>query len=226
MNPDAEALRREYNEHYQRPIDHWSCDDLAQAREIVTFVLRHRPAGAPPPHSALDVGCAKGHITEALRLGGLEAHGLDYSDVAIATAKRLFPACTFHHMDGFNPRFERTFDLMLMRGFSGCNTTDMAAIANLVNKYLQFLNPGGCFVLAYSTDFSGHHRPRDTVCWSSSQVEALSAKIDAVRVRAATIPSRHWLRSLKIRVARLLGRRSKYYLYLFYQKPAHRIGGK
>ncbi len=217
-SPDPEALRQEYNEHYRRPFDHWSCHDPAQAAEIVALVRRQMSALAGPPipgASVLDVGCAKGHICEAFRQAGWEAHGLDYSDVAVARATALFPACRFHHMDGMNPRFDRAFDLVFMRGFSGCNTLDLEAVAALCNRYVALLRPGGFLVLGYSTDFSGRHRPGDTACWDQRQIDRLHALLAAPCLGSVVIPPRSVLRDLRVRVGRLLGRRPKYYLYQF-----------
>jgi SAM-dependent methyltransferase len=163
----------------------------------------------------LDVGCAKGHICEAFRQAGLEAHGLDYSDVAVEKATKLFPACRFYHMDGMNPEFDRKFDLIFMRGFSGCNTLEIGNVAALCNRYLGLLQPGGSFVLGYSTDFSGRHRPGDTVCWSRRQIDQLNAQVHARCLGSVVLPPRNLMGRLKVGLGRLLGRRSKHYLYLF-----------
>ncbi len=220
--PDSEALRAEYNEHYRSPVDHWSCHDLAEAEAIVALVLGRlaRLAGAPARcGSLLDVGCAKGHICEAFRRAGWEAHGLDYSDVAVAQAAGLFPECRFHHMDGMKPRFDRKFDLVFMRGFSGCNSLDVDAVAGLCNRYVDLLPPGGRFVLAYTTDFSGRHRPGDTVCWSRRQISRLHERMAARFLGSTSVPARAFWRTLRMRVGRLLGRRPKYYLYQFFAAP-------
>lgn len=218
--PDPETLRQEYNENYRQSVDRWSCHESAQATAIVALVLGQlRAAGRPATGRLLDVGCAKGHLCEAFRQAGLEANGLDYSDVAIARARTQFPQCQFHHMDGFNPRFDRRFDLIFMRGFSGCNTLDLAAVATLANKYVALLSPDGCFVLAYSTDFSGRHRLGDTACWSRAQLRELSARIRAHEEACVFAPRLHALTRLKLTLGRLLGRRSKVYFYLFFRHP-------
>ena len=218
--PDPEALRQEYNDHYRSSIDHWSCHDPAQAASIVALVLQRLSVfgGAPARGgSVLDVGCAKGHICEAFRQAGLEAHGLDYSDVAVEKATKLFPACRFYHMDGLNPEFDRKFDLVFMRGFSGCNTLEIGNVAALCNRYVALLKPGGFLVLGYSTDFSGRHRPGDTVCWSQRQIDQITAQVRARWLGSIVIPRRTLFRALKIGLGRFLGRHSKHYLYLFFR---------
>ena len=219
---DPEALRKEYNEHYRSSSDHWSCHDPAQAASIVTLVLQwlSAHAGASGRGSVLDVGCAKGHICEAFRLAGWEAHGLDYSDVAVATASGLFPKCRFYHMDGMNPEFDRKFDLVFMRGFSGCNTLEMEDVAALCNRYIALLRPGGTLVVAYSTDFSGRRLAGDTACWSLRQIDQLTAQVDARYLGSIVIPRASLFRTLKKCVSRLLGRRPKRYLYLFFRSAA------
>ncbi len=215
---DAEALRQEYNEHYRSPVDHWSCHDPAQAADLVAFVLRQMGVLAGTPvrsGSVLDVGCAKGHICEAFRQAGWEASGLDYSDVAVAAATGLFPRCRFYHMDGMNPHFDRRFDLVFMRGFSGCNSLDLEAVATVCNRYIALLPAGGFLVLAYSTDFSGRHSPGDTVCWNRRQLERLHLLLDAPCLGMVAIPPRNLFNEMRVRIGRLLGRRPKYYLYQF-----------
>jgi hypothetical protein len=166
----------------------------------------------------LDVGCAKGHIAEAFRAAGFEAHGLDYSDVAIEISRGLFPKVTFHHMDGFNPGFDRKFSLIFIRGFSGCNTLDMPAIAACMAKYVALLQNNGVLILGYPTDFSGRHRRGDTACWSREQIAQLVSLVPATHLGEFITPRPNPIRWIKIFINRLLGRRPKFYLYLYFTR--------
>lgn len=166
----------------------------------------------------LDVGCARGHICDAFRRAGWSVLGLDYSEVAIEAARIAFPECQFVHMDGTRPQLERRFDLILVRGFSACNTLDMPTLARLCNRYIEFLRPAGVFVLGHSTDFSGKHRAGDTACWDRRQINELLGRLDGRLIHTAYVPNLSLIKRAKLGLGRLLGWRNKIYFYLFIQK--------
>jgi len=218
---DAELLRREYNENYSKPYDWWSCVDLDETQTIVDEIVKQISYyGFKPSDKArsLDVGCAKGYITEALRLAGFESHGLDYSDVAIRLANEKFTHCHFKHMDGFNPQYEIRFDLIFARGFSGANTHDLDFVAGFSNKYIELLTPGGFYILAYNSNFSGHEAEGETVNWSYEEIEELSNKLKAENCGMFFFPKTTFLHRCKRLLQRLPWRPLKDYFYLVYSE--------
>jgi len=223
MIKDQELLRNEYNMNYSKPIDRWSCHDLNQAKKIISQVLVqlvHYGLIMRKGLKSLDVGCAKGHITEALRFAGFKSFGLDYSDVAIQIASENFSNCHFIHMDGFNPTLDTTFDLIFCRGFSGANTHNLDFVAEWAKKYIHSLSPGGYFILAFSSCFSGKEDPGETVVnWSMAEIDKLSTMLPAKRLPMFFIPRRDIVWSFKKFIKRwVLRKKPKDHFYLAYEK--------
>ena len=221
----ADELRIEYNKRYSRKrFDKWSVHRLNRAIAIVNQILHHIAKYGfqfSNQARALDVGCAKGHITEALRLNGFEAFGLDYSDVAINLARDNFPGCIFKHMNGINPRFNNVFDLIISRGFSGTNTHDLNFVADFSNKYVDLLCKGGFYILSYSSDFSGYEEKGETVCWSFKEIECLSKKIKAIKKDIFIFPKNTFIyNSSKKIIKQILGRKHKKFFYIIYKKDS------
>lgn len=224
MRRAAEASRQEYNRAFQEPVQRWSLDDPAACRRAVAALLsqaRRSGAGALQGGRALDVGCAKGVLTEALRLAGFEAWGLDYSEVAIEQSRQRFPGCRFVHMDGLHPSFEVAFDLIVCRGFSAADTHDLDYVATWVRRYLKLLRPGGLFAFAYSTDWSGKKPEGGEASWSRAEIERFGAMLPAQLRSLFVHPRRTLGRRLKDLVRRAAGRRidARDYFYLLYQVP-------
>jgi len=220
--PDAEYLRREYNDNYSGTVDRWSVHGMQRAQRITHAVLKRLDRagfGLYPGMRSLDVGCAKGHISEALRLAGFESWGLDYSDIAVQQATENFPHCRFVHMNGFKPSFDRRFDLILVRGFSGANTHDMDFVADFSNRYIELLKHGGFYVIGFNSDFSGREKPGETANWSMEEIDCLSEKLHAETVDFFLYPPKNPLTALKHFVERLRGATSKDYFYIVYKKP-------
>ena len=156
---NLEQTRNLYNKNYLQQKDRWSIHHMKKANRIVKIILKATKIKPKDNHlSALDVGCAKGHITEALRQNNFKAYGIDYSDVAVEKAKNNFPKCEFLHMDGFHPQFKNKFDLILVRGFSGANTHDTGQIADFTKQYLKLLNREGVYILGFRTNFRGYEK--------------------------------------------------------------------
>src|SRR5262245_25880424 len=68
-----------YGSEYAR--DHWSADDTShslKARAVLKYLQ---------PRSALDCGCSFGHLVGELRLRGVAACGIDFSEAFIAAAR-------------------------------------------------------------------------------------------------------------------------------------------
>ena len=82
-------------------------------------------------------------------------------------------------MDGFNPVFDKKFDLIFCRGFSGANTHDLKFVSEWSNKYIDLLLPGGRFVLSYSTDFTGIEVKDETANWTQNEIMEFISRVDA-----------------------------------------------
>lgn len=222
MTRDSEALRREYNANYSSGEDRWSLHTMRAAMAVARGVVRilgRYGLGDSSGLRLLDVGCAKGHLTEAFRRLGFEAHGLDYSDVAVEHAHKVFPECVFRHMDGFNPEFDERFDVIVCRGFSGTNTHDLDFVAGFSNKYIQLLSPGGFYVLAFNTDWSGVRRSGATACWSREELASFVDKLNASHQGTAIMPSGLERAALKM-WSLLRGRTHRDYFYAVFRKES------
>jgi SAM-dependent methyltransferase len=218
---DAEKLRSTYNQYFSADQNRWSSTDKAKTIRVCkkTFSWLKKSGFKKSTPKVLDVGCAMGFYTESFRLLGSRSTGLDYSEVAIAQAKKRFPECKFVQMNGFDPKFDENFDLIFCRGFSGVNTHDLEFISGWVNKYMTFLNPGGFFVLSYSSDFSGTEKEGETVNHSKNELGSLIKMINGDYKNTFIfyyfgLPSK-----IKRSIEKLIGRKKKdYYSILIAKK--------
>ena len=116
---------------------------------------------------ALDLGCGTGFHTDLLRHMGFTAAGMDLSDEGISLATEKYPDCRFicadaGRMEAYFPR--NSLDLLFVRGMSWFHyelTEQSQAGVDVpkVTAYLMdFVKPGGCFLLQIATDFSGKMR--------------------------------------------------------------------
>ncbi|HUX59157.1 MAG TPA: class I SAM-dependent methyltransferase [Bacteroidales bacterium] len=176
---DAAYLREVYNKRFKEPLNRWSSADLKSCRRIVSRNIKWTKVRPDRTINILDVGCATGYYTKAFFLEGFNAYGLDYSDVAISKASQLHPECHFIHMDGFNPQTDLRFDLIFCKGFSGCNTHVIKDVSEWSNKYIDLLQPGGKFILSYSTDFTGIEGDEETVNWTKDEIKEYASQINA-----------------------------------------------
>lgn len=167
---DAEYLRQKYNERFRGPSGSWTSEDLKKCRSVAARIKHWTFRGNSSGLSMLDVGCALGYYTKAFFLEGFRSSGLDYSEVAIERARELHPECTFIHADGFNPDPEKKYDLIFCKGFSGANTHDLSFVSDWSNKYINILKPGGKFVFAFTTDYSGKEKGEETVNWTRKEI--------------------------------------------------------
>lgn len=105
-------------------------------------------------NTALDVACGIGYMSKCLADQGCEVTGFDLNSDAIAIAKSEYPEINFFISDATdlsNDITNRSFDLILSREvhcFS--RVSDSSFHHNLVNTYLDMLNPGGIMVIAHS----------------------------------------------------------------------------
>lgn len=98
-----------------------------------------RAAGLKRPRTVLDLGGGTGAHSLAMQEMGFDVTLLDYSQVAVETAR----AAGVHRAiqaDFFaNPLAGEQFDLVLARGFTGLNTDDMDRFSDVlarVNRYV------------------------------------------------------------------------------------------
>lgn len=217
---DAEVLRQQYNSRFSGPAEHWTNTDIIRCRQIASRVASWAGMKENIGLSLLDVGCALGYYTEAFRLEGFDAYGLDYSEVAIRRASELHPQCHFFHADGFNPDPGKKFDLIFCKGFSGANTHDINFVASWTEKYISLLNPGGKFVFSYSSDYSGKEKDGETVNWTKKEIKAFIGRVNAGKVRIKHY-YRFYIASRVFMVLRdfLKSKRSKNYFYIIFSRP-------
>lgn len=213
-------LREEYNAAYRDGRRGIAVQGYFAAATIAKLVRRHLHAVAVRlPHGAhgLDVGCATGDITAALARQGLSMVGIDYSDVALEQARRRFPTVRFVEMDGFNPSFDRKFDLIMCRGFSGCNTHDLTFVGALLRKYISLLNPRGILVVGFPSDLSGRPDSRGMANWSEAEVNSLCSSLPVHYLGLRKEEQGSLLVMIRSSIRRLLSSSKKgsyYYLYL------------
>ncbi len=218
---DAEGLRSTYNTYFSSGKNIWTSNDLIKTKKVARRTLQWlRNLGYKKTNlEVLDVGCATGFYTEAFRLQNCKVTGLDYSEIVLEQAKQKFPACEFIHMNGFEPAFNKKFDLIFCLGFSGANTHDLKFIAGWINKYMPYLSDGGFFVLGYSSDFSGKEKEVEIVNLSKAELNTLVSLVDG-KYRATKLFYYFRLVSkLKRLIERSIFRKTvKDYFYIFIQK--------
>jgi 2-polyprenyl-3-methyl-5-hydroxy-6-metoxy-1,4-benzoquinol methylase len=218
---DAERLRTIYNSRFQGGENRWSSTDIRKTIKVA-YNLKgwlkqcgYQKRGG----QLLDVGCATGYYTEALRIAGFTCTGLDYSEIAVAQAQKNFPECTFVHMNGFEPSFDTQFDVIFCKGFSGANTHDINFIASWVNKYMKFISPGGFFVLSFTTNFSGNEKENETVNHTLEELKRLTTLVDGNHKGTFYFHYFGWLSSIKKKIERSLFKKNvKENYFILFQK--------
>lgn len=177
---DAEKLRTIYNDRFLGKENKWSSTDLNNTLKIGKRVHKWiKSSGSLKANgSLLDVGCATGYYAEAFRKIGYHVTGIDYSEVAIEQARARFPQCRFIHMNGFEPFFNHKFDVIFCKGFSGANTHDLQFISTWINKYMNYLNEGGCFIFSFSSDFTGKERENETANLTKEEILKLAQLVN------------------------------------------------
>ncbi len=95
----------------------------------------------------LDVGCATGSLTRALREGGARPVGLDVNPTFIAAARAKDPTGEYIVGDMCALRLRRRFDVVLCLGttLAYCRTSD--DVASALAGFYRVLRPGGIAVI-------------------------------------------------------------------------------
>jgi hypothetical protein len=217
--PDKEILRKAYDYNYSQKEDCWSDIDLKNTYRIINRLTKYlKKKGFQVDHKmkSLDIGCAKGHHTEALRIAGFDSYGFDYSQIAIEIAKKEFPLCNFFVMDGFDPNINSNFDLIFMKGFSGTNTHDLDFVVNMCNKYVHLLNPKGWLIIAYSTNYSGSEISGETANWTKQEIKYVINNLSGVQFIDMKFFSFNKPRRLLRLFMNSIGIKRKNFFYLIY----------
>jgi SAM-dependent methyltransferase len=218
---NADQLRETYNRYFSTETNKWSSTSQREtqkiARTIFSWLKRYGFTKTKP--TLLDVGCGTGYFTQAFSSQGIGAVGLDYSEVALEKARTLFMSVSFIQMNGFEPQLNNQFDIIFCRGFSGFNTHDLNFVSGWVNRYIPSLNPGGYFILGYSTDFSGTEKQGETVNHSKEELSRLCELVQADFVGMKMFSYLGWISVIKRWLySTLLGKQQKVYFYLFFRR--------
>ena len=110
----------------------------------------------------LEVACGNGFHTNLLRRMGFSCVGVDRSEEGIAWARSHYPKSTYHCADalGVLPVALGGFDVVFARGCSHYHYDLMADQAVTTTRHLlNYLKPGGVFVMVIVTDLSGSKEP-------------------------------------------------------------------
>lgn len=215
---DSETLRTLYNERFKNSNNKWGSENINYCIKIAKKVAKWIKLDKNKKYKILDVGCATGYYTKAFSLMGMDAYGLDYSDVAIDKAKQLHPECHFIHMDGFNPNFNEPFDIIFCKGFSGANTHDLEFVAQWVNKYVAVTSTGGYFVLSYQSNFSGYEKDDETVNWSRKEINHFATLVNAEYKGLFVNYSLGIISQCYALYLRFLGKRKKFNYFVIFKK--------
>lgn len=106
-----------------------------------------------PGSRILDLGCGTGSHCEILRSMGMNPIGLDFSEIGIRRANKVYKG-DWTIGDGYHLPFRHSiFDAVLCSGFSGFNNN--LQNKHLLNEIFRVLSKGGIIIIAYNSDLSG-----------------------------------------------------------------------
>lgn len=129
---------------------------------LLDHILPH--ASIPPRGRILDLGCGDGFHSSILADLGYEAYGVDNSAEGIQRAKERASAANFIccNAAALDQHFEKGFfDCIYCRGLSwyhyelNSNNSFGINVVEETKNILQYLKPGGTFILQIATDYSG-----------------------------------------------------------------------
>ena len=112
-----------------------------------------RAASLKPGSRVLDAGCGQGLFTALFAEAGMDALGVDLSEVGIRSANEHFAAtgARFEVGDILRLPYARTFDLVFSRSLSLYNTQDFASNPHVSQQLARYVANGGMFVFDYYT---------------------------------------------------------------------------
>jgi len=108
--------------------------------------------GVAPGDRVVDAGCGLGRFVAALAANGIDAVGVDISEIAIAAAKREYPGPTYYVADLMRPLppelkgFDGLVSLSSSFGFGEAVADDEA----MMRTYHEMLRPGGRMAMELS----------------------------------------------------------------------------
>ena len=158
--------------------------------------------------TVLDLGCGLGHDCEAMRQHGIEAIGVDYSDVGIKWARKRYPENTFLCEDLLLWEPDQKFDAIWCSGMSwyhydldgtiGRSGVDVPA---QTKRFMSWLKPEGRFILLIATDFSGKRPDNGIHMNQDKDFRAAFAGFELVhRIQQHRFVIWVWENPLKIRI--------------------------
>ncbi len=116
--------------------------------------------GLQPGDRVLDAGCGLGRFVAALAAQGIDAVGVDISEIAIAEAKRAYPGPEYRVLDLMQPLpaelrgFDGLVSLSSSFGFGATVAEDEA----MLRAYHDALRPGGRMAMELSDLERSRHR--------------------------------------------------------------------
>ncbi len=108
--------------------------------------------GVKPGDRVVDAGCGLGRFVAALAANGIDAVGVDISEIAIAAAKKEYPGPTYYVADLMQPLppelkgFDGLVSLSSSFGFGATVAEDEA----MMRAYHEMLRPGGRMAMELS----------------------------------------------------------------------------
>lgn len=140
----SQQLRVYYNENQDLVTGLFSCGFLNPGEKVALLNNLIRKNGG---RSVLDLGCGKGGFVPLLKLLGYDNYtGIDLSSIALETANRNYPHCTFIHgdiHDTQNLLSNSDFDLILI-----CDVLEHSHDpAKLISDANKLLKVGGIILI-------------------------------------------------------------------------------
>ncbi|MCZ6772162.1 MAG: class I SAM-dependent methyltransferase [Proteobacteria bacterium] len=110
--------------------------------------------------SVVDLGCGGGFLTNAFRIMGARASGIDVNSQAIEYAESRFPLCTFHASSFENFKVEQPYDFVY-------SSELIEHVSNLSSfmRLLQTLTTIGSHVFITTPDIGSHAVPINLEDW-------------------------------------------------------------
>ena len=113
----------------------------------------------------LELACGQGFHVDLMRRFGMNVTGVDISRAGIDFARRQFPASNYLHVDATEelPFPKESFDVIWSHGagFFHYDVTDAETEAT-VRMHLDYVRPGGLYIVIIATDLSGRKPPGKT----------------------------------------------------------------
>ena len=110
--------------------------------------------------SVLDAGCGQGFFTWLFSELGCAALGVDISPEGISAANRQYGSSGARYLVGDvrNLGFAAQFDCVFTRSCSLYNKEGFGTSADLTDRFLEYVKPGGVFIFDYYTRLSSRRK--------------------------------------------------------------------